>query len=62
KITQDALRADDTGIDPMAAIAHWEQQNSARLSRARATLTEISGTGSCDLATLSVAVRALMRL
>ena len=46
----------------MTAIAQWEQENSARLSRARATLIDISGEGSSDLATLSVAVRALARL
>lgn len=34
----------------------------ARLSRARATLNEISDPGNLDLATLSVAVRALARL
>ncbi|MGH3539721.1 MAG: hypothetical protein ACRDQJ_15765, partial [Pseudonocardiaceae bacterium] len=43
-------------------IAAWERRNSARLSRARATLDEISDPGNLDLATLSVAVRALARL
>jgi glutamate dehydrogenase len=62
KITQDVLRTGSTGIDPLTAIAQWEQENSSRLSRARATLTEILGAGSFDLATLSVAVRALARL
>jgi glutamate dehydrogenase len=50
------------GIDPMAAITQWEQENSPRLTRARATLAEISSAGGYDLATLSVAARALARL
>jgi glutamate dehydrogenase len=62
KITRDTLYIDGTGVDPMTAIAQWEQDNSSRLSRARATLTEISCAGGLDLATLSVAVRALARL
>jgi glutamate dehydrogenase len=63
KITQDVLHSGSIGIDPMTAIAQWEQENSSRLSRARATLTEISDAGDgLDLATLSVAVRALARL
>jgi glutamate dehydrogenase len=63
KITLDVLHSGSIGIDPMTAIAQWEQENSARLSRARATLTEISDAGDgLDLATLSVAVRALARL
>jgi glutamate dehydrogenase len=43
-------------------IARWEQASSSRLARARAILDEISEAGSLDLATLSVAVRALTRL
>ncbi|MGH3805952.1 MAG: NAD-glutamate dehydrogenase [Pseudonocardiaceae bacterium] len=62
EITLDALRTGDVGLGPEPTIAAWEQKNSARLSRARATLEEISDAGSLDLATLSVAVRALARL
>jgi len=62
EITLDALRTGDLGADPATTIAAWEQENSSRLSRARATLDEISDAGSLDLATLSVAVRALARL
>jgi len=43
-------------------IAQWERENSSRLSRARATLDQISDAARLDLATLSVAVRALARL
>ncbi|MGH3874446.1 MAG: NAD-glutamate dehydrogenase [Pseudonocardiaceae bacterium] len=60
-ITLETLHTGDVGTDPGMAIARWEQVNSARLSRARATLAEISQAGSPDLAMLSVAVRALTR-
>jgi glutamate dehydrogenase len=62
KITRDVLNMSGAGIDPMAAITQWEQENSPRLTRARATLAEISSAGGYDLATLSVAARALARL
>jgi glutamate dehydrogenase len=62
EITLDALHTGDLGVAPAAVIASWEQKNSSRLSRARATLDEISDTENLDLATLSVAVRALARL
>ncbi|WP_024793339.1 NAD-glutamate dehydrogenase [Tomitella biformata] len=38
-------------------IRDWEQHNEARLSRARAALTDIMALGNQDLATLSVAAR-----
>jgi len=62
KITRDAARAGDLGADPVTTIAQWEQRNASRLSRARSTFAELSQAGSVDLATLSVAVRALRRL
>jgi len=62
KVTRDAARDGDLSADPATTIARWEQQNSSRLSRARATLTELSQDVNVDLATLSVAVRALRRL
>jgi len=62
KITLDALHTGDVGVDPATTIAAWEQENSSRLSRARPTLEEMSHAGSLDLATLSIAVRALARL
>ncbi|MGH4009175.1 MAG: NAD-glutamate dehydrogenase [Pseudonocardiaceae bacterium] len=61
-ITLEALHTGDVGMDPETTIARWEQANSSRLSRARTILDEISDAGSLDLATLSVAVRALTRL
>ncbi len=62
KITLDALHTGGLGVDPATTIARWEQRNSARVSRARATLDTISDPASQDLAILSVAVRALSRL
>ncbi|HJT03805.1 MAG TPA: NAD-glutamate dehydrogenase [Pseudonocardiaceae bacterium] len=62
KVTRDAARSGDSGADPVTTIAQWEQRNASRLSRARATFTELSHVGNVDLATLSVAVRALRRL
>ncbi|MGH3771066.1 MAG: NAD-glutamate dehydrogenase [Pseudonocardiaceae bacterium] len=62
EITLHALHVGDVGLAPATVIAQWERENSSRLSRARATLDEISDAASLDLATLSVAVRALARL
>jgi glutamate dehydrogenase len=62
KITLNALHTGGIEGDPATTIARWEQHNSARLSRARATLSKISDTAGLDLAILSVAVRALSRL
>ncbi|MGH3720735.1 MAG: NAD-glutamate dehydrogenase [Pseudonocardiaceae bacterium] len=62
EITLHALHVGDVGVAPATVIAQWERENSSRLSRARATLGEISDAATLDLATLSVAVRALARL
>ncbi len=59
EITLDVLRSGDLGVDPAMTIARWEQENASRLSRARATLDEISDDGSLDLPTLSVATRQI---
>jgi glutamate dehydrogenase len=61
-ITLNALHSSHIWTDPTTTITRWEQQNPATLSRTRTTLTDISRTGNLDLATLSVAVRALARL
>jgi glutamate dehydrogenase len=58
-ITLDVLRGGDAGFDLATTIARWEQENAARLSRARATLDEIRDLGTLDLPTLSVATRAI---
>ncbi|QQQ77600.1 NAD-glutamate dehydrogenase [Saccharothrix sp. 6-C] len=56
-ITIDVLRSADPGDTPDEKIAKWEQDNSSRLSRARAALAEINRVSKLDLATLSVAAR-----
>ncbi len=61
QITLDVLRNADAWTDPAAVIARWEQENASRLSRARTSIDEISDAASLDLATLTVAVRALAR-
>jgi glutamate dehydrogenase len=58
-ITLDALRHSDPEDSADEKIAHWEQANSSRLSRARVSLDEIGQSGQLDLATLSVAARQL---
>ncbi|MGH3828503.1 MAG: NAD-glutamate dehydrogenase, partial [Pseudonocardiaceae bacterium] len=62
EITLHALHVGDAEADPATVIAAWERANASRLSRARATLDQISDAASLDLATLSVVVRALTRL
>ncbi|MGH3831932.1 MAG: NAD-glutamate dehydrogenase [Pseudonocardiaceae bacterium] len=62
EITLHALHVGDAEAAPATVIARWERANASRLSRARSTLDQISDAASLDLATLSVAVRALARL
>jgi glutamate dehydrogenase len=61
-ITADVLSTTPAGTDADAKIAQWEQQNTSRLERARATLGEIEGAGAGDLAALSVAAREIRSL
>jgi glutamate dehydrogenase len=58
-ITLEALRQSNPDDSVDARIEQWEQANSPRLERARATLDEIESSGVFDLATLSVAVRQI---
>ncbi|MGH3855804.1 MAG: NAD-glutamate dehydrogenase [Pseudonocardiaceae bacterium] len=62
EITLHALHVGAAEAAPATVIARWERENASRLSRARATLDQISDAASLDLATLSVAVRALAHL
>ena len=59
EITLDVLRGSDPGVGVDEEIARWEQENSSRLTRARATLAEIADSGTLDLPTLSVATRRI---
>jgi glutamate dehydrogenase len=56
-ITLDVLRSTEPGTGPDERIAAWERANTSRLSRARASLSDIAQAGQLDLATLSVAAR-----
>ncbi|MGH3929869.1 MAG: NAD-glutamate dehydrogenase domain-containing protein, partial [Pseudonocardiaceae bacterium] len=59
EITLDVLRNGDARGDPDSLITWWERRNASRLTRARATLEQISDAGSLDLPTLSVATRQI---
>jgi glutamate dehydrogenase len=59
EITLDVLRGSDPGVGVDEEIARWEQENSSRLTRARATLAEIADSGTLDLPALSVATRRI---
>ncbi|HEY8372296.1 MAG TPA: NAD-glutamate dehydrogenase domain-containing protein, partial [Pseudonocardiaceae bacterium] len=58
-ITLDVLCGSDPEDSVEEKIAAWEQANSLRLARARASLREIEEAGRLDLATLSVVTRQL---
>ncbi len=58
-VTLDVLAGTDPGETPDEKIAHWEQANASRLSRARSSLADIARSGRSDLATVSVAARQI---
>ncbi|MER6464697.1 NAD-glutamate dehydrogenase [Streptomyces sp. NPDC001288] len=61
-LTADVLAAGDGSASPEQRYQDWEEKNAAILSRARATLEEIRGSDSFDLANLSVAMRTMRTL
>ena len=61
-VTLDVLRVAGPDTPVESAIAQWEQSNSSRLGRARASLQEVETGGQLDLATLSVVSRQLRGL
>ncbi|MFC4011483.1 NAD-glutamate dehydrogenase [Nonomuraea purpurea] len=61
-LTQDVLAHSTPGLSPEERLAHWSEANSAAVSRARQTLSEIWESDHFDLATLSVALRAIRTL
>ncbi|SDH75023.1 NAD-glutamate dehydrogenase [Nonomuraea jiangxiensis] len=61
-LTQDVLAHSKPGLSPEERLARWSEQNSAAVSRARQTLSEIWESDHFDLATLSVALRAIRTL
>ncbi|MEO3871222.1 NAD-glutamate dehydrogenase [Nonomuraea sp. B12E4] len=61
-LTQDVLAHSTPGLSPEERLARWSEHNSAAVSRARQTLSEIWESDHFDLATLSVALRAIRTL
>ena len=60
-LTARVLRSFD-GDDAGALIAEWERQHASAVDLAQQTLKEIVALADADLATLSVAVRAIRSL
>ncbi|OIV37594.1 NAD-glutamate dehydrogenase [Mangrovactinospora gilvigrisea] len=61
-LTQDVLGSGQEGDTPERRFKAWAERNAALVERARATLTDIQGAESYDLATLSVAMRVIRSL
>jgi glutamate dehydrogenase len=61
-LTAQIARVTDSDLDAQDRLDQWELDNFAEVSRVRATLTEISALERHDLASLSVALRALRTL
>ncbi|MFC5826863.1 NAD-glutamate dehydrogenase [Nonomuraea insulae] len=61
-LTRDVLAHSKPGLPPEERLARWTEANSAAVSRARQTLSEIWESDNFDLATLSVALRAIRTL
>ncbi|MFF4211190.1 NAD-glutamate dehydrogenase [Streptomyces sp. NPDC001796] len=61
-LTAEVLAAGNGTSTPEQRFKAWEEKNAAILSRARATLDEISNSDSFDLANLSVAMRTMRTL
>ncbi|MEV0233149.1 NAD-glutamate dehydrogenase [Nonomuraea sp. NPDC050786] len=61
-LTRDVLAHSTPGLSPEERLARWSEANSAAVSRARQTLSEIWESDHFDLATLSVALRAIRTL
>ncbi|MFG3173105.1 NAD-glutamate dehydrogenase [Streptomyces sp. NPDC048200] len=61
-LTADVLAVGDGTSTPEQRFAAWQEKNAPILGRARATLEEIRGSDSFDLANLSVAMRTMRTL
>ncbi|WP_426569383.1 NAD-glutamate dehydrogenase [Streptomyces canus] len=61
-LTADVLAVGNGTSTPEQRFKAWEQRNAAILGRARATLEEIQGSETFDLANLSVAMRTMRTL
>ncbi|MFE3453375.1 NAD-glutamate dehydrogenase [Nonomuraea sp. NPDC059194] len=61
-LTQDVLAHSTPGSSPEERLDRWTEANEAAVARARQTLSEIWESDNFDLATLSVALRAIRTL
>ena len=61
-LTSDVLSTTDSTAAPAKRIREWEERNGEGVARAEATLREIAGADTFDLATLSVALRTIRTL
>lgn len=61
-LTRDVLAHSTPGLTPEERLARWTKANSAAVARSRQTLSEIWESDNFDLATLSVALRAIRTL
>nr|WP_204076222.1 NAD-glutamate dehydrogenase [Planotetraspora phitsanulokensis] len=61
-LTRDVLIHSKPGLSPEERLASWSEANNAAVERARQTLSEIWESDTFDLATLSVALRAVRTL
>ncbi|SDG63703.1 glutamate dehydrogenase [Sinosporangium album] len=62
RITLDLLTRTTSGLTPEERLVQWTESNSAAVARSRQTLSEIWESDNFDLATLSVALRAIRTL
>ncbi|MGN9783709.1 NAD-glutamate dehydrogenase [Nonomuraea sp. ZG12] len=61
-LTRDVLVHSTPGLSPEQRLARWTEANSAAVRRSKQTLSEIWESDNFDLATLSVALRAIRTL
>jgi glutamate dehydrogenase len=61
-LTARVLDATPAGLPPLDRLAQWEESHAEGVARAKSTLTDISAEDEPDLATLSVALRAMRNL
>jgi glutamate dehydrogenase len=61
-LTSRISRATENEHDPIDRINHWETSQTEGVARAKSTLAEITALESGDIATISVALRAIRAL
>ena len=61
-LTSRITRGTPAGLDPQERLDRWEQSQTEGVARARGTLAEITALEGSDIATISVALRAIRAL